>query len=162
MAENEKTVEELQLEQIESLKKQMDNMVDPAKYAELQKQYKTLLDDYVNKRPAPTPHAKAIRHAKEIATEFQKIKQSDISNRDYIAKALEYRTAYMKEFGTDPFTDFGSHGPGQPTADTEEVAEKLEKLLEENLSPVDFRIKMNSILQDDPQLMSKLRKQRAS
>lgn len=158
MADNEKTVEELQLEQIESLKTQMNNMVDPAKFTELQKQYKKLLDDYVNKRPAPTNQAPATRPAKELAKEFQSIKDGDISNRDYIAKALEYRKAYINEFGTDPFTDFGSHGSGQPTADTEEVAEKLQRLLDENESPVDFRIKMNSILQDDPQLLSKLRK----
>ena len=158
MAENEKTVEELQLEQIETLKKQMENMVDPAKYAELQKQYKKLLDDYVNKRPAPTPQPQTLRPVKEIAREFQNIKNGDISNREYVAKVLEYRKSYMKEFGTDPFTDFGSGGSGQPTSDTEEVAEKLQKLLDENESAVDFRIKMNSMLQDDPQLMSKLRK----
>jgi len=158
MADNEKTVEELQLEQIESLKTQMNNMVDPAKFKELQDQYKKLLNDYVNKRPAPAQQPQTIRPAKELAKEFQAIKNGDISNRDYIVKALEYRKSYINEFGTDPFSDFGSHGSGQPTSDTEEVAEKLQKLLDENQSPVDFRIKMNSILQDDPQLMSKLRK----
>ena len=160
MDPNEKTVEELQLEQIESLKKQMDNMVDPAKYAELQKQYKKLLDDYVNKRPAPIPQAPVTRPTREIAKEFQNIKNSDITNRDYIVKSLEYRDAYIAEFGTDPFTDFGSSGSGEKNADTEEVAGKLKKLLDENESAVSFRIAMNEILKDDPQLIAMIKQRK--
>lgn len=158
MAENEKTVEELQLEQIENLKTQMDNMVDPAKYAELQKQYKKLLDDYVNRRPAPQVEVKETRKASEVAKELIQVKNRDITNRDYIAKTLEYREAHIKEYGTDPFTDFGQNGPQKPTEDTNFVASTLKTLLDENPSPVDFRIKLNSVLQDDPQLMAKLRK----
>lgn len=158
MAETEKTVEELQLEQIENLKTQMNNMVDSEKYADLQKQYKKLLDDYVNKRPAPQVEVKETRKASEVAREIIKVKNRDITNRDYIAKTLEYREAHINEFGTDPFTDFGQNGPQKPTEDTSFVASTLKTILDENPSPVDFRIKLNSVLQDDPQLMAKLRK----
>lgn len=158
MAENDKTVEELQLQQIEDMKQKMEAMVDPEEFKKLQEQYKKLLNDYVNKRPVPKATEPTIRPTKEIAKEFQTIRNGDISNRDYISKALEYRKSYIAEFGLDPFTDFGQHGPQSPNSDTEQVAEALQKLLDENQSPVDFRIKLNSVLQDDPQLANKLRK----
>ncbi len=151
--------EQVYLNQIEALKKQMDEgMIDKAVYDKLLKDHKKLLDDYVNRRPAPTVVVKETRKASEVAKELIKVKNRDISNRDYIAKTLEYREAHLKEFGTDPFTDFGQNGPQKPTDDTNMVASTLKTLLEENPSPVDFRIKLNSVLQDDPQLMAKLRK----
>ena len=151
--------EQVYLDQIEALKKQMDEgMIDKAVYDKLLKDHKKLLDDYVNRRPAPKQEVIQTRKASEVAKELIKVKNRDISNRDYIAKTLEYREAHLKEFGTDPFTDFGQNGPQKPTDDTNMVASTLKTLLDENPSPVDFRIKLNSVLQDDPQLMAKLRK----
>lgn len=151
--------EQIYLDQIADLKKQMnEGMIDKAVYDKLLADHKKLLNDYVNRRPAPQPEVKETRKASEVAKELIKIKNRDITNRDYIAKTLEYREAHLKEFGTDPFTDFGQNGPQKPTDDTNMVASTLKALLEENPSPVDFRIKLNSVLQDDPQLMAKLRK----
>ena len=151
--------EQVYLDQIADLKKQMDeNMISKEDYDKLLKEHKKLLNDYVNRRPAPKVEDKETRKASEVAKELIKIKNRDITNRDYIAKTLEYREAHLKEFGTDPFTDFGQNGPQKPTDDTNMVASTLKTLLEENPSPVDFRIKLNSVLQDDPQLMAKLRK----
>jgi len=158
MPENDKTVEELQLQQIEEMKLKMESMVDPEEFKKLQLQYKKLLDDYVNKRPVPKTEQPTIRPTKEIAKEFQSIQNGDITNRDYVAKALEYRKAHINEFGKDPFSDFGQQGSGVSTEDTNEVATVLQTLLDENPSPVDFRIKLNSVLKDDPQLVAKLRK----
>ena len=151
--------EQVYLNQIEALKKQMDEgMIDKAVYDKLLKDHKKLLDDYVNRRPAPKVEVIPTRKASEVAKELIKVKNRDITNRDYISKTLEYREAHLKEFGTDPFTDFGQNGPQKPTDDTNMVASTLKTLLDENPSPVDFRIKLNSVLQDDPQLMAKLRK----
>ena len=151
--------EQVYLDQIADLKKQMDeNMISKEDYDKLLKEHKKLLNDYVNRRPAPKVEDKETRKASEVAKELIKIKNRDITNRDYIAKTLEYREAHLKEFGTDPFTDFGQNGPQKPTEDTNMVATTLKTLLDENPSPVDFRIKLNSVLQDDPQLMAKLRK----
>jgi len=151
--------EQAYLDQIADLKKKMDEgMIDKTVYDKLLKDHKKLLDDYVNRRPAPKVEIIPTRKASEVAKELIKIKNRDITNRDYISKALEYREAHLKEFGTDPFTDFGQNGPQKPTEDTNMVASTLKTLLEENPSPVDFRIKLNSVLQDDPQLMAKLRK----
>jgi predicted CopG family antitoxin len=151
--------EQIYLDQIEDLKNQMqNNMISKEVYDKLLKDHKKLLDDYVNRRPAPKVEVKETRKASEVAKELIKVKNRDITNRDYIAKTLEYREAHLKEFGTDPFTDFGQNGPQKPTDDTNMVASTLKTLLDENPSPVDFRIKLNSVLQDDPQLMAKLRK----
>lgn len=151
--------EKIYLDQIADLKKQMDeNMISKEDYDKLLKEHKKLLNDYVNRRPAPQVEVKETRKASEVAKELIKIKNRDITNREYIAKTLEYRDAHIKEYGTDPFTDFGQNGPNKPTDDTNMVASTLKALLEENPSPVDFRIKLNSVLQDDPQLMAKLRK----
>jgi hypothetical protein len=162
MNENEQVKDEQEqvyLDQIADLKKQMDEgMIPKDKYEKLLAEHKKLLNDYVNRRPAPQVQQTQTRSAKEVAKELIKIKNRDITNRDYISKALEYREAHLKEFGTDPFTDFGQNGPQKPTEDTNMVASTLKTLLEENPSPVDFRIKLNSVLQDDPQLMAKLRK----
>jgi hypothetical protein len=152
------TVEQIQLKTIEDLKTKMDGMVDPVEFKKLQDQYKTLMDDYVNKRPVPEKKTETLRPTKEIAKELASIKSGDISNRDYIKTALEYRKSHIFEFGTDPFSDFGQHGPGEANAETEEVASKLQTLLDENESPVDFRIKLNSVLKDDQQLISILNK----
>ena len=151
--------EKIYLDQIADLKKQMDeNMISKEDYDKLLKEHKKLLNDYVNRRPAPKNEVKETRKASEVAKELIKIKNRDITNREYIAKTLEYREAHLKEYGTDPFTDFGQNGPQKPTEDTNTVASTLKTLLDENPSPVDFRIKLNSVLQDDPQLMAKLRK----
>lgn len=160
MNENEKTVEELQLDQIEQLKQKMEKMVDPTEHAKLKEQYERLLNDYVNKRPAPQAEKPVIRPVKEVAKALASVRDGDISNRDYIKLALEYREAYMAQFGTDPFTDFGAHGSGEPTADSEEVAEKLKKLLDDNETPVGFRIAMNESLRDDPQLAAMINKRK--
>lgn len=158
MPDNEKTVEQTQLETIEALKLKMDGMVDPAEYAKLKSQYDTLLNDYVNRRPAPKAETPKLRPARDIAKELSAIKSHDVSNREYIAKALEYRKAFIAETGKDPFGD-----KGQPTEDSQKVADTLEHLLQQYPNPSDFRHYLNQTLQDDPQLVIQLRKkQRAS
>ena len=158
----EPTTEEMYLQQIADLKTKMDNeTVSKEEYEKLARQHKKLMDDYVNRRPVPQVQVKPIRKTKEVASELAKIKNGDITNREYVAKTLEYRDAHIREFGTDPFSDFKQEGPGKPTDDTNEVATTLQTLLDENQSPVDFRIKLNSVLQDDPQLTAKLRNRRA-
>lgn len=156
--EGKSEVEIMQLEKIAEMEEKMSKMVDPVEFEKLKNAHKKLLDDYINRRQPPKQEEPQTRPAKDIATELAKIKSGDISNRAYIEKALEYRKAHIKEFGTDPFTDFGQHGPQKATDETNQVATVLEKLLEENPNPVDFRIKLNSVLKDDPQLMAKLRK----
>jgi phage tail tape-measure protein len=154
------SIEEIQLEQINEMKTKMDGMVDSSEYNKLKNEYSKALNELVNKRPAPDKEKIKTRPVKEIAKEISSIGSGDIANREYIAKSLEYRNAYIKEFGTDPFADFGQEGSGSSTDDTSEVATVLQTLLDENPSPVDFRIKLNSVLKDDQKLVSKLRKRK--
>lgn len=156
LEEGKTEVEISQLEAIEELKTQMDTMVDPDEFKKLQEEYDKLLKDYVNKRPVKEKKAsEVIRPAKEIAQEISKIENGNISNREYIAKALEYRKSFMNESGIDPFSD-----NGEITEDSKEVAGKLQKLLDENESASDFRMRMNTVLKDDPQLLRTLNKRK--
>ena len=152
-------MEQVYLDQIAELKDKMDNnMISKEEYNKLLAEHKKLLNDYINKRQPNKQEEVKLRPAKEIAKEFQGISSGDITNRKYVAKALEYREAVLKETGKDVFADFGENGPGNPTDDTVEVASTLKKLLDENESDVDFRIVLNNILEDDPQLLTKIKK----
>jgi hypothetical protein len=155
-----KTIEEIQLATIDEMKKKMDSMVDPEEHKKLQAEYKKMMTDYVNKRPAPTKKEVVLRPTKDIAKELVNIESGDVSNREYIAKTLEYRNAHIHEFGTDPFADGGEDGAGESTPDSIEVAKVLAQLVDENQSPVDFRIKLNSVLKDDSKLVSALNKRK--
>lgn len=147
-----------QMEVIAEMKIKMDAMIDPEKHAELKTEYDKLLKDYVNKRPVPKKKEKVLRPIKEIAQELATISSGDITNREYIEKSLEYREAYIKKFGTDPFTDSTTDGPSEPTPQTKKVAESFQKLLDENPSPIDFRLKMNSVMKDNATLLRNMRK----
>ena len=156
-----KTREELDamyLAQINELKEKMDAMVDPEEYDRLAKQHKTLLDDFVNKRPsAPAPDSTEQKSAADLAKKLANFTGGNVSNRDYIKTSVEYREAMIRETGLDPWTDFGAKGPGRPTEDTTQLAATFQQLLDENEDPVSFRIKFNNILEDDNVLLSKIR-----
>ena len=156
----EETLEETYLQKISDLKEKLDEAVDPAEHEKLKAEHKKLLDDYVNKRQAPKKEEKVLRPVIEIAKELQGIKSGDMSNRDYIKKSLEYREAHIKEFGTDPWTNFSSEGSDKETAETKKVAAALQAIVDENESPVEFRMKMNSVLKDDTTLIRKLNKRK--
>lgn len=151
--------EQVYLDQIADLKKQMDeNMISKEDYDKLLKEHKKLLNDYVNRRPVPPKEEDKLRPAVEIAKEIASIKNGDISNREYVKKSLEYRESFLAATGKDPFTDFTKGGPSAPTEDSKLVADTLKKLVEENESPIDFRIRLNAILEDDPALAARIRK----
>ena len=151
-------VEITQMNKIAEMKEKISNMVDPKEFKSLQKQYKELLDDYVNKRePEPKPKDET-RPVSEIAKDLSNIKNGDVTNRDYIETALEYRQAHIEQTGKDPFTDFSEGGPEEPNGETNKVANVLKTLLDENKTPTSFRIALNETLKDDPKLMAKLRK----
>lgn len=152
--------EDIKQETINNLKKKLDAAVDPKVHAQLKKEYKDLMADFVDNRPAPKTKEIKHRPAVEIANELRKINDGDINNRDYIVKSLEYRESYINEFGTDPWTDFSVTGSAEATAKTKKVATVLQTLIDENESPVEFRMKLESVLKDDANVISII-KQRA-
>lgn len=143
------TVEQIQLQQIDELKTKMENMVDPEEHKKLLEQYDTLLKDHINKRPVPKVE-KDTRSAKEIAQGM--MKNEPKSNREYVKEALAYREAMLKEKGIDPFSD----GKTDPK-DINKVVETLQTLIDDSEGDLDFRMRMQNALVDDPQVIALLK-----
>ena len=78
LEEGKSEVEIMQLEKIAEMKEKMDQMVDPEEFKKLQTQYKKLLDDYTNRRPAPKKEEPVVRKTSEIAGELSKIQNGNI------------------------------------------------------------------------------------
>jgi len=163
MEEQDKVLEQEQKDElavIEEMKAKMDNMVDPEEFKKLEAKYNKLLNEYVNKRPAPKKEVDETRPAADIAKEIAHIGDTVVTNREYIAKSLEYRQTHIKEFGTDPWTDYGTTGPSQPTAQTKKVADVLQSLVDNNPDPSSFRVAFDAAVKDNKQLLSKLKRRK--
>lgn len=157
MSEENKELNEqqnLELEKIQELMEKVDQMIDPEEYKELEKKYNTLLNDYINKRPAKKePKQTIVRPAAEIANDIRNIKDGDVTNREYWELSIEYRDAFLKETGKDPWSD----GMGDATDQTEKVANTVKQLLRDYENPVSFRTQFNELIQDDPNVIRALR-----
>lgn len=153
-----KTVEQLQLEQIEALKAQMEGMVPSDELTKLKEQYQTLLNDYVNKRPVQQAK-NDLKPAKEYADKLinSTPDKNPLSNREYIKTSIEYRKAMLAERGVDVFAD-----DGKSTPDTIAVAEGFEQLLNEFEDEKDFAYELGKVLVDDKALVNALRQKRSS
>lgn len=158
--------DQMYLDQIEELKNRIDNeMVPKEELVKLQAQHKKLLDEYVNRRPVVKNEVK-IRPAKELAAELMKAESGNMLNRDYVALALEYRDAFIKERGQDPFSnsiltnkgvEFEKAGTNE---DANEIAAGFKHILDNSEDSVSFNIRLGSIMQDDQGIISKIRKNR--
>jgi len=153
MGDNEKLVEPKpleanQMEVIEQLKQKLDESVPKDEYQKAVDENKKLLNEMVNRRPAPK--AEELKSAREYAKELQN--SSHMSNRKFIETSVLYRDAYMAETGRDPWSD-----NGEPTPDTTKVAETFKALLEDNKDAFAFRTKLHSIMRDDQNLLAKLK-----
>lgn len=148
--------EQMYLETISELKHKLDNdMISKTEYEALLAENKKLLDKIVNQRPAPQVEIVKTRPAAELAKQIGNIKSGDISNKEYIKLVSDYRDAFIKETGQDPFSnsivtnkgvEFERAGENQ---DANEIANAFKSILEDDLSPSGFNIKLDSILQDD-------------
>lgn len=148
-----KTVEQMQLEQIETLKQQMEVMVPSTELDQIKEQYNQLLNEYVNKRPV-VKQKSDLKPAKEYAEILHKATPNDkpLTNRAYIENAINYRKAMLNEFGVDVFSD-----DGKTTTDTEEVSLGLETLLTEFQEDADFKHELGKALVDDKSVLNAIR-----
>lgn len=158
MNDNEKLVEPKpleanQMEVIEQLKQKLDNSVSKDEYQKAIEENKKLLNDMVNRRPAPK--SEELKPARDYARELSD--SSHMSNRKFIETSVKYRDAYMAETGRDPWSD-----NGEPTAETTKVAETFKTLLEENTDNFSFRNKLHAIMRDDTNLLAKLKSNKRS
>lgn len=141
-----KGVEDLKLKQIEELRLRLENAVSKEDYEKLKKEYETLLNDFVNKRPVQTEKSKV--SFKEAKDAFVKVIESgNSSEKDFFEKGLQYRDAFIEEFGVDPSTDT-VHKKGQAilpskeTKQTKAIADALKSMLESSETDQDFEYKI--------------------
>lgn len=165
MSEEVEVVEKTpEMEQIEALMEKVDVMVDPDQYAELETKYKKLLKDYTERRPAPKKkETKVLRPVAEYAEELSRIGNDDasepmnVTNRNYIQLSVDYRDAYIKETGNDPWTDDAS----APTEQTKKIATVYKQLLKDFESPIEFSRQLTDLMTDDKKLLRALADKRA-
>lgn len=162
MNEHEKEViqedNNIYMQQIEELKTKMDTMIDPDEYKRLEEERNKLLNDYVNKRPAPVIDV-APTYSKEDVENLAKqlTEAKDITNIDYVKLSLEHREAMLAVYDKDPY---GLNG--EKSADTEAAANFYKSLLEESSTPSQFRMRFEEYTKDDPTVIQKLRAARQS
>jgi hypothetical protein len=166
--ENEKMSEEIvktpEMERIEALMEKVDRMIEPEKFDELETKYKQLLKDYTERRPAPKKEKKQeLKPVAEYAAELSRIGNQDapnpldVTNRNYIKLSVDYRDAYMKETGNDPWTD----DTGPATEQTKKVAGVYKQLLQDYESPIEFSRALTDLMVDDKKLLRALADKRA-
>lgn len=148
--------DKMYLETIEDLKSKMDNdMISKEEYDKLLSDHKKLLNDSINKRPIVKP-VENTKTAEELSKTF--VNENNLTNREYVKKLLDYRTAYMNEFRKDPFDNpVGEYSDPQKA---EMVANEFKELLDNYTDDTEFRIKLNTLLKDDPSIRASINRQR--
>ena len=143
-----KPLEANQMEVIEQLKQKLDKSVPQEEYQKAIEENKKLLNDMVNRRPAPK--VEELKAAREYAKELTHA--SHMTNRKFIETSVNYREAMIAETGRDPWSD-----NGEQTSETVKVAETFKALLAEHPDDFGFRSKLHSVMRDDANLLAKLR-----
>lgn len=155
MAEETTVVEQNYLEQIAALKDQMSKMVAGNEYDKLVAEHKKLTDEYINRRDP----IKVIDQELKPASEYAKVllQNKKTSNIDFVKNSLNYRKAFIKEFGRDPWANELQEG-GSTVEDAQAVADHLTALVSEYGDiPSEFNFRFEQSLVDDPLLVAKLK-----
>ena len=116
------------LEAIKALKK---NSVDKAEYEKLKAENKKLIDAVVNGQPGQEEQQVVIHTQDEINQLRNELFNSDkeLSNLEYVSKAIELREALMENGQPDPFIPVGKQI--SPTREDSEIAEKVAQVYKE-------------------------------
>ena len=138
------------LDQIETLKKKMESMVEGDEYNKVLAEHKKLTNDYINKRQ-PVKSIEAVTlSAKELTRELNR---KDLTKVEHIKLSLDYRDAVKSETGKDVWV-----GAGITEQDAQKVEEHYRGLLEEyGDNPSEFTYRFDQSLVDDPDVMMALR-----
>ena len=119
---------------IDTINQLKASTVSKEQYDKLRDENKTLLESLVNGKSTETSSTEETSKpsAKELSSILNKMSKSGTTNLEYIATSLQYRDAYIEEFGTDPWCLTGKDS--QPTTqdyiDMEEQAQGLKQLVE--------------------------------
>lgn len=143
-------IEKNYLDQIDALKKQMESMVPGAEYNRVLEEHKRLTNEYINKRTPEKKEEPKARKAIEIIKDLQNENNSKV---EHVRLSLEYRDAYIKEVGKDPWM-----GGEVKEDEVKNIVEAYKHLLENyGDNPSEFTYRFDELLRDDPQVVAALR-----
>ena len=125
------TVEDNTQDYLAAIKELKQNSVDRSEYDKLRAENKKLIDAVVNGQPGQEEPA-AVKHSKEQIDELRNDlfnSPKELSNLEYVTKAMELREALMENGEPDPFLPVGKQI--SPTRDDLEGAEKVAQVYRE-------------------------------
>ena len=125
------TVEDNTQDYLAAIKELKEKSVDRSEYDKLRAENKKLIDAVVNGQPGQEEPA-ASKHSKEQIDELRNDlfnSPKELSNLEYITKAMELREALMEKGEPDPFLPVGKQI--SPTRDDLEGAEKVAQVYRE-------------------------------
>ena len=125
------TVEDNTQDYLAAIKELKEKSVDRSEYDKLRAENKKLIDAVVNGQPGQEEQA-AAKHSKEQIDELRNDlfnSPKELSNLEYVTKAMELREALMENGEPDPFLPVGKQI--SPTRDDLEGAEKVAQVYRE-------------------------------
>lgn len=116
---------------LEAIKVLKQNSVDKAEYEKLKAENKKLIDAVVNGQPGQEEQQVVVHTQEEINALRNELFNSDkeLSNLEYVSKAIELREALMENGQPDPFIPVGKQI--SPTREDIEIAEKVAQVYKE-------------------------------
>ena len=121
-------VDEMTQDYIAAINELKQNSVDRQKYDQLMAENKKLLNSIVNGQEMDVPKVEAKESIDELRKDLFN-NSSDLSNLEFISKALELRSALIAEGKPDPFLPVGNQIA--PTDFDIQTAEKVANILQD-------------------------------
>ena len=125
------TVEDNTQDYLAAIKELKQNSVDRSEYDKLRAENKKLIDAVVNGQPGQEEQV-VVKHSKEQIDDLRNElfnSPKELSNLEYITKAMELREALIENGEPDPFLPVGKQI--SPTRDDLEGAEKVAQVYKE-------------------------------
>ena len=125
------TVEDNTQDYLAAIKELKEKSVDRSEYDKLRAENKKLIDAVVNGQPGQEEPT-VVKHSKEQIDELRNDlfnSPKELSNLEYVTKAMELREALMENGEPDPFLPVGKQI--SPTRDDLEGAEKVAQVYRE-------------------------------
>ena len=125
------TVEDNTQDYIAAIKELKQNSVDRSEYDKLRAENKRLIDAVVNGQPGQEEQV-VVKHSKEQIDDLRNElfnSPRELTNLEYVTKAMELREALMENGEPDPFLPVGKQI--SPTRDDIEGAEKVAQVYKE-------------------------------
>ena len=129
--EKDVNVEDTTTDYIEAIAQLKKNSVDRSEYDKLRAENKRLIDAVVNGQPGQEEQV-AVKHSKEQIDDLRNElfnSPRELTNLEYVTKAMELREALIENGEPDPFLPVGKQI--SPTRDDLEGAEKVAQVYRE-------------------------------